>query len=146
MSFSKQQTFNRLTTASTYIKFNPKWLDLDNQPIFAMEGEYAPAIAPYHVMSSIDSHGYRFVIIGLDIIEQHCNIVFYETESKETVGQEDLYMCYFSDTSGENRVVHRKTSDEQLTYILQRYAQRIDHKLSQENHDNAKLLFPSINL
>jgi hypothetical protein len=146
MAFSKQQTFNRLATSSAFIKFEPKWLDLDNQPIFAMAGEYAPVIPPYHVRSSIDSHGYRFVIIGLDSLEQQCNIVFYETESKDNTGGEELFMCYYSDTTGENRVVHRKTTDEQLNYILRRYAQRINHRTSMIEYENAKLLHPSIDL
>ena len=147
MYFSKKKTFNRLATASTFIKFEPKWLDLDNRPVFALSGQHSPTIPLYHVRSSIDSFGRRFVIIGLEAIDhQQQNIVFYETQSKENTDKEDLFMCYYSDTTGENCVIHRKTSDEQLTYILQRYAQRIDHRASMTEYENAKLLHPLINL
>lgn len=144
MNFSKKKNFNRLATASTFIKFEPKWLDLYNRPAFALSGQYAPSIPLHQVRSSIDSYGRRFVIIGTKAFEhEQQNIVFFEVESKDGHNKDKLFMCYNSDTSGEIRVVYTQTSDEQLDYILQRYAQQIDHRASVADYENAKLLHPS---
>lgn len=137
MYFSKKKTFNRLATASTFIKFEPKWLDLDNRPVFALSGQHSPTIPLYHVRSSIDSFGRRFVIIGLEAIDhQQQNIVFLEVESEDGYNEDKLYMCYNSDSTGELRVVYIETTDEQIRYIVERYAQRIENKASMVEYEN----------
>lgn len=137
MYFSKKKTFNRLATASTFIKFEPKWLDLDKRPVFALSGQHSPTIPLHHVRSSIDSFGRRFVIIGLEAIDhQQQNIVFLEVESEDGHNEDKLYMCYNSDSTGELRVVYIETTDEQIRYIVERYAQRIENKASMVEYEN----------
>lgn len=136
MTFSKKKTFNRLATASAFIKFEPMWANIDGRPVFALSGKYSPSIPPYHVRSSIDSYGRRYVIIGLEAIDhQQQNIVFLEVETEDG-GEDKLFMCYNNDSTGEIRVVYIETSDEQIKYISDRYAQRIDNQASMPEYAN----------
>jgi len=144
MAFSSKRTFNRLTTMSPSIDFDPKWLNLDNVPLYAIDGHHAPTLELFEVVSSVDPDGRRFLFIGQEKNYENINIVVYETSIKDKDGGDTLYICYIDDSLETPQLVMEPIDDERLDRLCHRFALKIDSKTSLANKSKAKLLHPSV--